>query len=205
MNFIFKMQHVLIALFFLTSFSTFSQTHAEKEQSIKNLDNAFAVKSNLLSLIAARPTVSVEKFFPNRISAELCFVQGQFNNIVYTDHYNYSGWLVRIKKYAYDHSTARLNPLLGAYAGNLKRNIVTEEASIGGSSWLSYPSRNFSANSIRAGGTAGISFITKKGVVVEGLSSLGYGCYVNLDHADPNTYMNGYLDMQIWLSVGYCF
>jgi hypothetical protein len=41
--------------------------------------------------------------------------------------------------------------------------------------------------------------------VIDFQTSMGYGRYLNIDKQDPNTYANGYLDMQLWFSIGYCF
>ncbi len=73
------------------------------------------------------------------------------------------------------------------------------------SGWFGYPSRYFTAHSLRAGGTFGLAYITKARFIFDGQASLGYGRYVQLDKSNPNTYSNGYLDAQVWFSVGYCF
>lgn len=177
---------------------------AQKVTTTTTLDKKIIVKSNLLSLVAKRPTLSLEKVFKNRLSTELCYVQGEFNNILFTDHYHYSGFLLRIKKYANNFDVGKISPFIGGYAGNLKRNIYNK-GWVDNSGFISFPSRNFSANSVRGGGTMGFSYISKKKWVLEGLAGLGYGRYINYDRHDPNTYMGGYLDMQTWFSVGYCF
>ena len=196
------MRTLLTTIIILTSFSAFAQ--AQETTSVRPLEKRLIVKTNVLSLVAQRPTVSVEKLFSNGLSAELCFVQGQFNNILFTDHYDYSGFLLRLKKYTDNFVFGQVNPFLGTYVGNLKRNIETEGRT-DNSGWFGYPSRYFSANSIRAGGTVGLTYFAKSKVVIEGLGSLGYGRYLNLDKSDPSTNGNGYLDMQVWLSVGYSF
>ena len=67
------------------------------QSALKPLAKRVIVKSNVLSLIAKRPTLSIEKVFSNTFSTELSFVQGQFNNILFTDHYDYNGFLMRAK------------------------------------------------------------------------------------------------------------
>jgi hypothetical protein len=47
--------------------------------------------------------------------------------------------------------------------------------------------------------------LTKNRIIVDGQASLGYGRYLKINKSDPNTYSNGYLDMQLWLSIGHCF
>ena len=198
------MRTLLTTIIILTSLSAIAQVQGQETTSVRPLEKRLIVKTNVLSLIAQRPTVSVEKLFPNRLSAELCFVQGQFNNILFTDHYDYGGFLLRLKKFTDDFKFGQVNPFLGTYIGNLKRNIQTEGRT-DNSGWFGYPSRYFTANSIRAGGTFGLTYFAKSKFVIEGLGSLGYGRYLNLDKSDPNTNGNGYLDMQVWLSVGYSF
>jgi len=199
-----QMRILFITLFFLTGFNCFGQISERISTFARPLEKRLIVKSNILSLVARRPTFSVEKLLPNRFSAELCFVQGQFNNILFTDHYDYSGFLLRIKKYSDDFRIGKINPFLGTYIGNLTRNIQTEGRT-DNSGWVGYPSRDFSASSIRAGATGGLTYFSKSRFVIEGLGSLGYGRYLNLDKSDPNTYRNGYPDLQVWLSFGYSF
>lgn len=198
------MRTVLTTLIILTTVSALGQVQGHEITSVRPLERRVIVKSNVLSLIAKRPTLSVEKLFPNRLSAELCFVQGQFNSILFTDHYNYSGFLLRLKRYKDDFNFGEVNPFLGAYLGNLARNIQTEGRT-DNSGWFGYPSRYFSANSFRAGGTVGLTYFSKSKFILEGLGSLGYGRYLKLDKSAPGTNGNGYLDMQVWLSVGYTF
>lgn len=132
------------------------------------------------------------------------FCPGEFNDFLFTDHYDYSGFLLRLKKYTGDFTIGRVNPFLGTYVGNLSRNIQTE-GHTDNTGWFGYPSRSFTANSIRTGGTLGLTYFSKDNFVVEGLGSLGYGRYLSLDNLDPNTHSSGYLDMQVWLSVGFSF
>jgi hypothetical protein len=198
------MKTLYTTLIILTTLSTIAQAQELETKSARPLEKRLIVKSNVLSLIARRPTVSIEKLLPNRLSTELCFVQGQFNNILFPDHYDYSGFLLRLKKYTDDFRFGEVNPFLGTYIGTLTRNIQTEGRT-DNSGWFGYPSRYFSANSIRAGGTVGLTYFSKSKFVIEGLGSLGYGRYFNLNKSDPDTYSNGYLDLQIWLSVGYSF
>jgi hypothetical protein len=192
------MRFLVLLLFLFTAVAAFAQ------QAARPLTKPLMVKTNILSLIAQRPTLSVEKFFTGTFSAEASFVQGRFNNLFFTDHYNYSGFLLRAKKHLDAVDFATVNPYVGIYLGNLKRNIQTEGRS-DRTGWFGYPSRDFSANSLRTGGSLGFSYITKRRFVMDMQGSLGYGRYLNLDKSNPNTYANGFLDMQIWFSLGYCF
>lgn len=162
------------------------------------------VKTNLLSLVAQRPTVTIEKFFSNSFSTEVAFVQGQFNNFLFTDHYGYNGFLVRAKKYFTELEFGSLSPYAALYVGNLKRNIQTT-GQVDNTGFWGYPSRDFSANSIRGGGSLGLSYLGKSKIIVDGLASLGYGRYMKVDKPDVNQNTTGYLDAQVWLSIGYCF
>ena len=168
------------------------------------VNKGIIVKTNLLSLVARRPTVSIEKTFRGNLGIEASYVQGQFHNILLTDYYSYNGFLIRAKKYFLDLDYTYPSPFIGIYTGNLFRNIKTEGGSLDNRGWVGYPSRNFSSNSLRGGGTFGISYLTKRKFIIEGLGSIGYGRYINLDKSDPNTYSNGYPDVQVWLSIGYC-
>lgn len=197
------MRTLLATIIILTIFSTAAKGQSPDTKSAIPLEKKLIVKTNILSLFAHQPTISIEKLFPNRLSAEISFVQGEFNNILLTDHYDYSGLLLRLKKYTYEFSPGEINPFWGIYLGNLTRNIQTE-GHTDNSGWFGYPSRYFSGKSIRTGGTVGTTYFSNM-LVIEVLGSLGFGHYLNLDKSDPDTNGNGYLDLQIWLSVGYSF
>ena len=187
---------ILIPIFFL-AVTSFSQN--------KSLEKRIILKTNILSLLAKRPTISIEKNFSKTFSAEVSFVQGEFNNFLFTDHYDYNGFLIRFKKYLENIEYRTLNAYAAGYMGNLKRNIQTEGRSIGSAGYFGYPSRDFSSNSLRFGGSFGLLYATKSGIVIDGQASFGYGRYLNIDKTDPSTYSKGFLDTQIWLSIGYSF
>jgi hypothetical protein len=188
---------------YLTVLTVFMATAAYAQEA-RPLTKTFIVKTNLLSLLAQQPTVSVEKVFRKNVSVEGSFVQGKFNHFLLTDHYDYNGFLVRVKKYFGHPGFGQICPYAAVYSGSLQRNIQTK-----GQTFIpflfAYRSRNFSANSIRAGGTFGISWFTKNRIIIDYQNSLGYGRYLHLDKNDPDTYAKGYPDIQLWLSVGYCF
>lgn len=183
---------------------TFVTTSAFSQETSRPLTKRIIVKTNVLSLLAQRPTISMEKAFNKTFSAEISFVQGQFNNFLFTDHYSYNGFLVRAKKHFRNLDLGAISPYAGVYVGNLIRNIQTS-GHTDNSGFFSYPSRNFSANSIRGGGSLGLSYFTKRKFVFDGQTSLGYGRYFKPYLPDPNTNSIGYLDAQVWLSIGYCF
>jgi hypothetical protein len=123
---------------------------------------------------------------------------------LFSDHYDYHGFLIRAKKHFTDFDLENVSPYAALYFGNLKRTIQTA-GRVDNSGWFGYPSRDFSANSIRGGGSLGLSYITKSKIIVDGLMSLGYGAYTKVYKPDVNRNSSGYLDTQLWLSIGYCF
>lgn len=167
-------------------------------------DGSVIVKTNILSFIASRPTISVEKVFSDNVSVELSFVQGELNHVLLTDHYSYSGLLIRGKKYFSDMTYKKFLSYAGIYMGTLKR-IIQSDGWTDNTGYFGWSGRDFTGNSIRAGGTLGMTYITKGRIVFDGLLSLGYGRYVHPGKSNPETGLNGYLDGQVWLSVGYCF
>ena len=194
----YHIRHFIILLGLGLTVTAFSQETA------RPLTKRIIVKTNILSLIAQRPTITVEKAFSKTFSTEVSFVQGQFNNFLFTDHYDYNGFLVRAKKYFIDLDFGNVSPYTALYMGTLKRNIQTT-GQVDNTGWFGYSSRDFSANSLRGGGSLGLSYISKNKIIIEGLASLGYGKYTKIYKPDVNRNPSGYLDAQIWLSIGYCF
>src|ERR1700730_9841430 len=92
----------------------------------KHLKHETIIKTNILSLFAARPSVSFEKLFREKLSLEVSFVQGEFYNLLYTDHYGYDGILIRLKKYFSEVSPGCPLPYEALYLGNLNRKTQTE-------------------------------------------------------------------------------
>lgn len=193
------MKTLVIPFFFLMPFLLYGQ------ETLKPLGNRWIVKTNVLSLIAKRPTISVERTFGNSFSVEGSFVQGKLNYILFTDHYEYQGFLLRAKKYFIDLDYQVIIPYGGIYAGNLHRSIRTTGQSLDDIGFFGYSSRKFSGHSIRGGGSFGLSYFTKSRINFDGQISLGYGRYLNLNWSDPNTYSKGHPDAQVWASMGYCF
>jgi hypothetical protein len=191
------MKQFITLLAFSLSLCAFSQ------ETSRPLTKRLIIKTNLLSFIAQRPTITIEKVFSNSFSTEVAFVQGEFNNFLFTDHYGYNGFLVRAKKYFTNIEFGRVSPYAGIYVGNLKRTIQTT-GQVDNSGFWGYPSRDFSANSIRGGGSLGIAYISNSKFIFDGLVSLGYGTYTKVYNPDIN-HSSGYLDGQVWLSIGYCF
>jgi hypothetical protein len=191
-------RHFITLVAMTLTISTFAQ------ETSSALTKRIIVKTNLLSLVARRPTVTLEKMFSNSVSAEASFVQGEFNDFLFTDHYDYSGFLLRAKKHFTDLEFGGISPYVALYVGNLRRTIQTT-GQVDNTGFWGYPSRDFSANSIRGGGSLGLSYISKSKIIVDGLMSLGYGKYTRVYKPDVNRNSSGYLDTQIWLSVGYCF
>lgn len=189
------LKRIFFLLALITSLSAFSQS---KDRPI---NKRIIVKSNLLNLVAGQPSVSAEKFFPNGFSAEFSYVQGTFDNFLFTDRYKYNGFLVRAKKYILDIEHGSGSPFIGVYFGNLTREIKTEGYT-DNTGWFSFPTRNFKANSFRTGASIGYTYIFENKILLEAQTGLGYGAYPKSQR--PENY-KGYLDAQVWLSVGYCF
>ena len=177
---------------------------AYAQETTKPFTKRVIIKTNVLSLIAKQPTITVEKYFSQDFSTEVSFVQGTFNNFLLTDHYSYNGFLVRAKKHLDDIEFGNVNPYAALYIGNLRRTIQTK-GQVDNSGYFGYPSRDFSANSIRGGGSLGISYFSNSRIVIDGLVSLGYGRYTKAYKSETNGKSSGYLDAQVWLSIGYCF
>ena len=187
---------------FITLFALAFALTASSQKTNKPLTKRIIVKTNVLNLVAGRPTFTIEKIFSNTFSTEISFVQGQINNFFFTDHYDYNGFLIRAKKHFTNLDYDKVSPYTALYIGNLNRTIETS-GWVDNSGYFGYPSRDFSSNSIRGGASLGLSFITKNKIIIDASTSLGYGRYFT--YHKPDMDFRGYIDMQIWLSIGYCF
>lgn len=158
------------------------------------------VKTNLLNLVAERPTISVEKTFAKKYGLELSYTSGE---LYIGQYYKYDGFLLRAKKYTREIKTRDAIPFYGAYVGNLSKKVEREAYY---ESWLFNKNRkDFEATSIRAGGNFGVLFIPKKGFTLEGTTGLGYGRYLKTYNYAQDPLPKGYFDIQFWLSIGYYF
>ncbi len=188
----------IILLFSLTTSVSYSQDRK------RIVSERVIIKSNLFNLLAKRPALSIEKAFNTSMSSEISFVQGKFNSVLFTDKYKYNGFLIRIKKHFNEMETSSLNPYLGIYAGNLKRDIQ-REGYIDKSGFVGYSAKDFATNSIRSGASGGLSYITRNYFIFDMQTSLGYGRYFNVKRSNDKANAKGYLDAQLWFSLGYCF
>jgi hypothetical protein len=68
-------------------------------QHSRTLAKRIMVKTNFLNIIFKKPTLSIEKALTATITAEGSFVQGKYENFLFADHYDFSGFLLRTKKY----------------------------------------------------------------------------------------------------------
>jgi len=163
------------------------------------------VKTNIVNLVAKRPTIAIEKTFSNRYGLELAYTSGEIKNLGYRDYLHYEGFLLRAKKYIRPMKKREANAFYGAYFGNLNKTIVSP-GTIDNTGFFSFgQDRDFKAGSLRYGGTFGISFIPAKHFLLEGLTGVGYGDYYHVQNNLKNKLPGGYFDFQLWLSIGYSF
>lgn len=182
----------LILFLFLISFTAFAQEY-----------KGVIVKSNLINLLAKRPAISVEKALSSSFSLEASYVTGETTAMPFADEYSYNGFLLRGKKYLSVLQKNKSNLYYGAYFGNLNRTIKKEGYVHPTGFFLSSPDRNFSSRSVRTGGSLGILFIPIPNIIIDGSASLGYGRYFDTKNKSLQLAPRGYMDAQIWFSVGY--
>lgn len=160
------------------------------------------VKTNVLNALAKRPALSVEKTFADKYGLELSYTTGELN---WGRDYKFNGFLLRAKIYSDQIETNALIPFYGLYVGNLNKQIISN-ATVDNTGFFSIGrNRNFEANSFRSGINIGFLFIPKKRFILEGTTALGYGKYFNVKNYISDPMPKGYLDFQLWLSVGYYF
>ncbi|WP_114783206.1 DUF3575 domain-containing protein [Botryobacter ruber] len=194
------MKALVISFFCLMPFFLYGQEISEP------FGSKWIVKTNVLNLVAKRPTISIEKNFTKSFSLEGSFVHGHFNYIPFVGYYEYNGYLLKAKKYHMELDYGILIPYSGIYAGSLHRTIETAGEVWGGPvSVIGWRARKFQGHSIRGGGSFGLTYFTKSQINFDGQISLGYGRYLNLDLSDPNTYSKDHPDVQFGASIGYCF
>jgi hypothetical protein len=160
------------------------------------------VKSNLSNLLAKKPSFSIEKTFRQRYGLELSYSSGELN---WGRDYKFSGFLLRGKMYAYKIKSKEITPFWGLYAGNLDKTIISN-AEVDNTGFISIGrNRNFEANSVRSGVNVGFIYLPFKRLILETTTGLGYGKYFNIKNNLHQAAPKGYLDFQLWLSVGYTF
>ena len=183
--------------FILITFFSFFAVFVQSQERIGLL-----VKTNVLNALAKRPAISIEKTFDDKYGLELSYTTGELN---WGRDYKFDGFLLRAKIYSDKIETNAIAPFYGLYVGNLNKKILSN-AEVDRTGFVSIGrNRNFEANSIRDGVNAGLLFIPKKRFILEGTTALGYGKYFNIKNYIPNPAPKGYLDFQLWLSVGYYF
>jgi len=163
------------------------------------------VKTNLLNLVAKRPGISIEKTFSNLYGLEIAYTFGEFKNISYRDYYHYDGFLFRAKKYIVPIRKREANAFYGVYFGDLNQTLISHRSYDETGIFSIGRDRDFTASSLRYGGTFGVSFIPKNHFLIEGLTGVGYGNYYNVRNNLKAKLPAGYFDLQLWLSIGYSF
>lgn len=184
--------------------ATLVAVHAFSQRVEKPPTRLVIVRTNLANLVASGPAISVEKIFTKTFSTELSLMQGHFNSVLLTDYYGYGGFLLRAKKFPNGLQYGDVSPYLGIYAGMLKRTIHTK-GSDDNSGWFSLPSRDFAGNSLRAGFSLGVSYLDKSRFTFDMQWGIGCGKYIHVIRNSREVRPSGYLDMQLWVSAGYCF
>ena len=162
------------------------------------------IKTNLTNLIFNNPTISLEKFIVKSVSLEASMIQGNTSLIPFIDDYKYDGFLLRAKKFVNTPLYGNFSPYGAVYLGNLNRDIYYE-GYVDHTGFVVVASKKFKDQSIRGGGSAGLIYSTKSKIIFDAQTSLGYGKYLNRDKGFPTKHGGGYLDIQIWFSVGYGF
>ena len=84
------------------------------------------IKTNLLNLLAQRPTLTIEKPLSSHWSIGLSYVNGQFTRILLTDHYRYDGFTLDTKYYFNRLNYDSFSPYVSMYVGNLNRRLHSE-------------------------------------------------------------------------------
>lgn len=82
-------------IFLIISF--FSATFGFAQNGEVPLAKRVIIKTNLFNLMMKRPVLTIEKPFTETFSVEFSFVQGEADDFLLTDHYDYNGFLVRAK------------------------------------------------------------------------------------------------------------
>lgn len=82
------MKYFILIVSFLLPALAFSQNASS------SLTDRIIVKTNVLNVLANRPSITVEKIFSDYFSAEISYVNGQVRDVIYLDKYGYSGFLL---------------------------------------------------------------------------------------------------------------
>lgn len=164
------------------------------------------IKTNLLNLLAQRPTLTIEKPLTSHWSVGLSYVNGQFNRILLTDHYRYDGFILDTRYHLNRLDYNAFSPYVSMYVGNLNRRLYSEGITLDRIGYIGFGARDFSGQSVRMGANIGGQYLFTNRISLDGHIGVGYGKYYKqFDKADSLTKSDGYLDANLWLSIGYCF
>lgn len=176
------------------------------QEQVSSLRKSVLIKTNLLNLLAHRPTITIEKPLSSHWSLGLSYVTGEFNYVLFTDHYRYDGFILDTRYYIIPLQIRAFSPYVSTYVGNLNRVIRTESRSGDLLERLLVNRRDFYGKSVRFGASIGGQYLFTNRIAIDGHIGLGYGKYYQqFDKTDPSTMSDGYIDGNIWLSIGYCF
>lgn len=165
------------------------------------------IKTNLLNLLALRPTLTIEKPLSSHWSVGLSYVNGQFNRVLLTDHYQYDGFTIDTRYYFNELKYDSFSPYISMYVGNLNRRLRSDAKTLNEPVGLfGVGARDFYGQSVRTGVNIGGQYLFTNRISLDGHVGLGYGKYYKqFDRADPTARSDGYIDANLWLSIGYCF
>jgi hypothetical protein len=165
------------------------------------------IKTNLLNLLALRPTLTIEKPLSSHWSVGISYVNGQFNRVLLTDHYRYDGFTLDTKYYFNRLNYDSFSPYVSMYVGNLNRRLCSDAKTLDEPVGLfGVGARDFYGQSVRMGFNIGGQYLFTNRISLDGHVGLGYGKYYKQhNRVDPMAKSDGYIDANLWLSIGYCF
>ncbi len=179
-----------ILAFILISSSAISQT--------KN-DNAFEIKTNLLNLIAAGPSIGLEYDLQKNSTIMFSIAKGRIDYGDFGGVTRYTTSTFELRKY----SGNKLF-FIGPYLKNINKKVFSTQSIVAGTIPVG-KERDFVGNGLSIGGSIGIKVPLTNNLSCELNSQIGLGRYYKMKDKTNNLPSGNYLDARIALWFGFRF
>ncbi len=165
---------------------------------VKN-NRTFEIKTNLLNLIAAGPSIGLEYDLPKNCSIMFSVANGRIDYGDFGGITSYTTSTAELRKYSQNKLF-----FIGPYLKNINKKVSATPSVVAGMIPVG-KERNFVGNGLSTGGSIGIKFPLSNNLRCELNSQIGFGHYYKMTDKVNNLPSGNYLDARIALWFGYRF